>query len=205
MMIDIARQMKRLGITPRRTIRFALWNGEEQGLVGSWKYTMAHADDMDDHLIAGSVDIGSGRITGFWMNGRGEEIQPRLEAALEPVAEEHGPFVYSDDAILGTDNFDFLLHGVANLVAIHESYNYGPNYHAESDTFDKVDTEQLRKNAAIIAAAVLGLANDETASFPQDSRAEVQALIESTPLEATMRDWNIMPAWLAGERGRAED
>jgi len=45
MMIDIARQMKALGIRPKRTIRFALWNGEEQGYFGSWAYTQKHAKE----------------------------------------------------------------------------------------------------------------------------------------------------------------
>ena len=72
MLLDIARQIVRLGIRPARTIRFVLWNGEEQMLVGSWKYTVAHAAELDKHVIAGSVDIGTGRITGFFTGGRPE-------------------------------------------------------------------------------------------------------------------------------------
>ena len=69
MMIDIARQMMKLGIQPKRTIRFALWNGEEQGFFGSHAYTVQHADEMDNHVMAMSVDIGSGGIIGFFTNG----------------------------------------------------------------------------------------------------------------------------------------
>jgi len=42
MVLDIARQMQRLGLVPERTIRFALWSGEEQGLIGSFGYTLSH-------------------------------------------------------------------------------------------------------------------------------------------------------------------
>jgi hypothetical protein len=201
MLIDIARQMSRLGVRPRRTVRFALWNGEEQGFNGSWRYTEAHQEEMEDHVVAASIDIGSGRITGFWTNGRGGELLAPLDRALEPVS-GLGPFEHSDDAIFGTDNFDFLINGVANLVAIHESANYGPNYHAESDTFDKVNQSQLRLNAAIIAAVIYGLANDEALDPPRHSRAQIEELVSSTPLEAEMRDWNVYDAWASGERGR---
>lgn len=90
MMIDIARQMKRLGIRPDRTVHFALWNGEEQGLLGSFGYVKSHTDELDGHLMAGSVDIGCGRITGFFTGGC-EELIPLVERALEPV-EGLGPF-----------------------------------------------------------------------------------------------------------------
>ena len=58
MMIDIARQMKKLNIRPKRTIRFALWNGEEQGYFGSWGYTKSHQAELDDHIMTMSIDIG---------------------------------------------------------------------------------------------------------------------------------------------------
>ena len=84
MVIDIARQIRRLGLTPARTIRFALWNGEEQNLNGSYGYTLTHAAEMDRHVMASSYDIGTGRITGFFTGGRAELI-PVLDRALAPV------------------------------------------------------------------------------------------------------------------------
>ena len=51
MLMDIARQISRLGLQPARTIRFALWNGEEQGLVGSWKYTEQHEAELANHIV----------------------------------------------------------------------------------------------------------------------------------------------------------
>ncbi len=76
MLIDVARQMKRLGIVPRRTIRFALWNGEEQGLNGSRGYVESHAQELDRHVMAASFDIGSGRIGGFFTGGRPSCVPP---------------------------------------------------------------------------------------------------------------------------------
>lgn len=199
LVIDLARQMRRLGLTPRRTIRFALFNGEEQGLFGSWGYTQTHADELDRTVMASSYDIGSGRIGGFFTGGR-PEIHPVLERSLEPVA-GLGPFVHPDLPIVGTDNYDFMMQGVANLVANMASANYGPNYHARSDTFDKVDLKQLRLNAAIAAAVTWGFANDEI-PWRRQSRAEIQELIDSTDLGEQMRTFGLFEAWKNGERGR---
>ncbi|MFQ5351151.1 MAG: M28 family peptidase, partial [Thermoanaerobaculia bacterium] len=120
LVIDVARQIKRLGLEPRRTIRFALWNGEEQGLYGSWAYTQSHRDELDGHVMAASFDTGSGRIRGFLTNARLGDMAAVLDAALEPVA-GLGPFTHTDVAIYGTDHFDFVLEGIAGLVADQES------------------------------------------------------------------------------------
>jgi len=200
-MIDIARQMKRLGIQPVRTVRLALWNGEEQGLVGSYGYAKSHAGEMDGHVMAGSVDIGCGRITGFFTGGR-PEIISTLERTLEPVA-GLGPFQHIDVPIVGTDNFDFMLEGVANIVANHEPATYGPNYHARSDQFHQCDPQQLRLNAAIIAAVVYGFAEADV-TWMRQTRAQIEQLMAASDLEQQMRTFGLWEAWENGSRGRKE-
>jgi hypothetical protein len=113
LMIDVVRQMMRLGLRPARTIRFVLWNGEEQGLNGSLGYTRSHLAEMDRHVVAGAVDIGCGRITGFFTNGRAELVTA-VDRHLAPLS-GLGPFTQINVPIVGTDNFDFLLHLVPNL------------------------------------------------------------------------------------------
>ncbi len=204
MLIDIARQMKKLNIQPKRTIRFALWNGEEQGYFGSWDYTKDHLEEMDKHVMALSVDIGSGAITGFFTNGRGELI-PAVEEVLKPVA-ALGNFTHINAPIVGTDNFDFMLQGVGNLVANHKPQLYGQNYHAVSDTYDKVDLKQLKINSAIIAALALGFSNleDDKITWKRQSRAEIQAMFKKFDLEFTMRMFDVWEPWINGTRGRKE-
>lgn len=202
MLMNIARQITRLGLKPERTIRFALWNGEEQGLVGSWKYAAKHRGELDNHIVAASFDIGSGRTTGFFTGGRPGLIT-LLDDYLTPVA-GLGPFQHADVPVVGTDNFDFMVEGIPNLIAIQSDANYASNYHAESDTFDKVDQYQARLNSAIAAAVIWGFAND-TRRLPRQTRAEVEALIESTDLESQMRNFAVWDDWEAGIRGRQEE
>ncbi len=199
LVIDLARQIKRLGLKPVRTIRFALFNGEEQGLIGSWGYAKTHAAEMDHTVMASSYDIGSGRIIGYFTGGR-PEVAAAVDRALAPV-QGLGPFMQIDAPIVGTDNFDFMMEGVGNLVANQESANYGPNYHARSDTYEKVDLKQLRLNAAIAAAVTYGFATLPI-NYKRQTRAEVVNLINSTDLGVQMKSFNVWNDWANGKRGR---
>jgi hypothetical protein len=198
MVIDIARQIRRLGLRPARTIRFALWNGEEQGLNGSYGYTLNHALELDRHVMASSYDIGTGRITGFFTGGRAD-LLPVVERALNPVA-GLGPFTQVNLPIVGTDNYDFMMQGVPNLVANQESANYGPNYHARSDEFIRADLHQLRQNAAVAAAVTWGFATLDL-SLPRQTAQQVDSLVRNTDLAEQMRSFNVYDAWEAGKRG----
>jgi hypothetical protein len=102
---------------------------------------------------------------------------------------------------VGTDNFDFMMQGVGNLVANQDAANYGPNYHARSDTFDKVDQTQLRLNAAITAAVTWGFANMDV-TWRRQSRSDIERLVASTDLEAQMRSLGVWEDWATGQRGR---
>ena len=198
MVLDIARQIRRLGLKPARTIRFALWNGEEQNLNGSYGYTLSHAAEMTRHVMASSYDIGTGRITGYYTGGR-SELLPVLEQVLAPVR-GLGPFTQVNVPIVGTDNYDFMMQGVPNLVANQESANYGPNYHARSDQFDKADLRQLHLNAAVAAAVTWGFANVDLA-VPRQTAQQVDSLVKNTDLADQMRMFNVYDAWTAGKRG----
>jgi Iap family predicted aminopeptidase len=202
LVIDVARQISRLGLRPRRTIRFALFNGEEQGMNGSWGYVKTHRDELDQHVMASSYDIGSGRITGFFTGGR-PQLVAKVASALTAVR-DLGPFQHVDAPIVGTDNFDFMMEGIANLVANQDSANYGPNYHARTDTFDAVDQRQLRLNAAIAAAVTWGFAEMEF-DWPRQSREQIEALIAGTDLQAQMSMMGLWDPWKRGERGRGRE
>jgi carboxypeptidase Q len=198
MVIDIARQIVRLRLRPARTIRFALWNGEEQNFNGSFGYTLSHAAELDRHVMASSYDIGTGRITGFFTGGRADLV-PVLERALAPVA-ALGPFTHMNVPIVGTDNYDFMMQGVPNLVANQESANYGPNYHARSDEFGRADLRQLRLNAAIAAATTWGFATLDL-SLPRHTAAQVDSMVRNTDLADQMKSFNVYDAWVEGKRG----
>jgi carboxypeptidase Q len=102
---------------------------------------------------------------------------------------------------VGTDNFDFMLHGVANIVGDQEAASYGPNYHARSDTYDKCDIRTLRANAAVAAAVVYFFATTPDA-LPRLTRPQIEALMKRTDLEMQMKSMGMWDGWAGGTRGR---
>jgi hypothetical protein len=199
MVIQVLRAMKALALKPRRTVRFVLFTGEEQGMFGSAGYVLRHAAEMDKHNAVVIFDIGTGRTTGFFLNGR-EELRRPLERALAGVAgleaSENPP-----DGIDGTDNFDFLLSGVPNLVANQDAAPYLPEYHAESDTVDRVNARELRANTAVASALVWALAEDPERFGRRQSRAEVVKLLTDTKLDVQMKAFGQWDDFQSGKRG----
>ena len=189
LVIDVARALRRprpsAASGPRRTVRFMLYTGEEAGLWGSLADARAHRAELDRVRAQIVFDEGSGRTTGFSLGGRAD-LKAAVDAALAPLA-GLGPFTQTVDAFVGTDNYDYLVEGVPTLVANQDGAPYLPDYHAESDTFDKVDLRELRANVAIAGAVTWALADRAEPPAPRQSRAEVEALLKATGLDAQMK------------------
>src|SRR2546430_2260796 len=121
----VTRPIKATGLLPRRTIRFALFSGEEQGTIGSFEYVKAHRAELDRIRAMITYDSGIGRVTGYSLGGR-RDIEAGVREVLKPL-ESWGANNHTYDASFGTDNFDFMLEGVPTLVANQEEANYLPN------------------------------------------------------------------------------
>ena len=200
LVIEAARAIKATGLLPRRTIRFVLFSGEEQGTVGSYEYVRAHRAEMDKIRAMIAFDAGNGRVTGFSLGGR-RDIEPGVGEILKPL-ESWGVNEHTVDASFGTDNFDFLLEGVPNLVANQEVSNYLANYHAASDTLDKVDIRELKLNTALAALTAWGIADRTEPLGKRLTRAELEVLVKETGLDQRMKLLGYWDAWQSGARGR---
>lgn len=200
LVIEAARAVKATGLLPRRTIRFVLFSGEEQGTLGSYAYVKAHRAEMDKIRGMITFDSGVGHVTGYSLGGR-RDIEAGVREILRPL-ESWDVNHHTDDASFGTDNFDFLLEGVPNMVANQVEANYLPNYHAASDTFDKVDMRELKINTVIAALTAWGIADRTEPLGKRLSRAELDVLVKETGLDQQMKTLGYWKAWQSGERGR---
>jgi carboxypeptidase Q len=200
MVIEAARAIKASGLLPRRTIRFILFSGEEQGLLGSWAYVRAHRAEMDKYRGVVIFDAGIGRVTGYSLGGR-HDIEAPISEILKPFA-GWGVDNQTLDATTGTDHLDFLLEGVPTLVANQEVANYLRNYHAASDTFDKVDIRELRLNTVLAAVTAWGIADRSEPIGKRQSRAELEALMKETGLDKELRQLGMWKDFQSGARGR---
>jgi carboxypeptidase Q len=200
MVIDAARTIHASGTIPRRSIRFVLFTGEEQGLLGSAAYAHDHRAELDRMIAAVIFDSGIGKVTGFSVGGR-KDVVPSVRDALEPVA-RLGVKDYTLDVSMDTDNFDFLLEGVPTLVANQDPANYMLNYHAASDTFDKVDIAELKRHVAIAAITAFALADNPARVGTRQSRPELERMFHETGLDQQMKDAGFWQYWQNAERGR---
>jgi carboxypeptidase Q len=200
LVIDAARTIHASGTLPRRSIRFILFTGEEEGLLGSAAYAHDHRAELDRMIAAVIFDSGVGRVTGYSVGGR-KDVVPAVREALDPVA-RLGVKDFTLDVSMDTDNFDFLIEGVPTLVANQEPANYMLNYHAASDTFDKVDITQLKRHVAIAAITAFALADNPTRIGARQSRAELEQMFHETGLDQQMKDAEFWKYWQSSERGR---
>ncbi|MBV9268942.1 MAG: M20/M25/M40 family metallo-hydrolase [Acidobacteriaceae bacterium] len=200
LMIDALRAIRAAGGRPKRTLRFILFSGEEEGLFGSLAYVRAHRKELDNIVAELVLDAGDGAITGVSTQGR-KDVESALRPLLQPFARWKATGI-TNDAELGTDNFDFMLEGVPTLLPNQEPANYLANYHASSDTFDKVDVKQLKINEAIVAGLALELANAPQRIGVRYTRSEIETTFPDTHLDDQMKGFRLWGAWVNGTRGR---
>ena len=200
LVIDALRAIKASGIKPKRTIRFILFSGEEQGLIGSRAYAFAHRHELDKAAGVVIYDTGTGKTTGFILGGRKDV----LDTAKELIA----PLTQFDLKELktgmewGSDHFDFMLEGVPTFMADQQEANYLENYHAVSDTYDKVDFAQLKKNVAEAAALSIGLANLPQKIGPRLTHDQIEQTMRETNSINMLKSDGIWDDWVSGKRGR---
>ncbi|HEU4405784.1 MAG TPA: M20/M25/M40 family metallo-hydrolase [Polyangiaceae bacterium] len=156
--LEAARAVLAAGPRPRRSIRFALWAGEEQGLYGSRAYVKAHAGELDRLVAVVNADHGAGAPRGFWLDAR-----PDLVERLGPLARRLfaglGAGELKDEFHCDTDHCPFVLEGVPTFNLEVDDKIYDDVHHAPSDTFDKVREADLAAGAACVATAAYALAD----------------------------------------------
>jgi Zn-dependent M28 family amino/carboxypeptidase len=200
LVVDALRAIKASGVKPKRTIRFILFSGEEQGLIGSRAYAVAHRHELDRAAGVIIYDSGTGKTTGFSVGGR-KDIVETAKQLIAPLAQ----FDVKDlktEMEWGTDHFDFMLEGVPTFVADQDEANYLENYHAISDTYDKVDFPQLKKHVAEAAALSIGLANLPEKIGPRLTHDQIEQTMRDTNSVDLLKADGIWDDWVSGKRGR---
>src|ERR1700751_2054604 len=203
LVIDALRTIKASGLKLRRTIRFILFSGEEEGMMGSRAYAVAHRNELDKVAGVAVIDSGTGRITGFDLGGR-KDMADKMAAIVAPLKQFDATQLKTDDVEWGTDHYDFLLEGVPTLVAEQEEGNYLPNYHATSDTYDKVDIPQLKRHVAEMTVVAYGIANARERVGPRLTRPQIDKILRDTHSDEQMKLLGIWAEWESGKRGRAK-
>jgi len=200
LVVDALRAIKASGVVPKRTIRFVLFSGEEQGLLGSRAYAFGHRPELDKAAGVIIYDSGTGKTTGFSVGGR-KDILFTAKQLIAPLAQFDVKDV-KPNMEWGMDHFDFMLEGVPTFAADQEEANYLENYHAVSDTYDKVDFPQLKKHVAEAAALAIELANLPQKIGPRLTHDEIEQTMRDTNTVDMLKADGIWDDWVSGRRGR---
>ena len=160
--LDAARILKAIGAEPRRTIRVALWSGEEQGLYGSRAYVSKHFGNPDDTDIGTTPeyetfsayfnqDYGPGQYRGIWLQ-ENEHVRQIFKAWMEPF-HDMGMTTISLQGVGSTDHVPFDDIGLPAFQFLQARVG-GTGGHTNLDFFDTLPIEDLMKNAVIMASFV---------------------------------------------------
>ncbi len=154
--LEAARAMEKLGLKPKRTIRFVLFSGEEQGLNGSRAYVAAHTSELPKMSAALIDDIGTGKIISFGLmeNYQDAEIMQAVVAPLRSL----GMLEISERKLGGSDHASFDAAGVPGFYGIQEPAQYFQTHHSQADTFDQAHEADLIQGAQVMAVTAYNIA-----------------------------------------------
>ena len=166
-MMEAARILKTLGVKPRRTIRVALWSGEEEGLLGSIAYVKEHFGSFEDpkpgyEKFGGyfNIDSGTGRVRGAGVFGPPEAAKI-LREILAPFKDDGvvGAATTRSRRLGGSDNTSFNQAGLPGIGMGQDPIEYGTHtWHTNLDTYERILEDDVKKDAMVIAWSVYQLA-----------------------------------------------
>ncbi|MCF0159852.1 MAG: M20/M25/M40 family metallo-hydrolase, partial [Bacteroidaceae bacterium] len=166
-MMEAMRIIKALGVSPRRTIRIALWGGEEQGLYGSRGYLQNYLyNQKENKKLAGydnfalylNMDNGSGRFRGIYLE-QNDLAVPYFKTWSSAI-ESLGFKTLSPRTTGSTDHVTFDRVGLPAFQFIQDELEYDRTYHTNMDTFERLSLDDLKIDAAMVAWLALSAAND---------------------------------------------
>ncbi len=157
--LEAARALKKLGVKPKRTIRFVLFTGEEQGLNGSKAYVAKHQEELKKISAVLVHDSGTGKVLTVGLMGN-YGARETMDRALYPLAraKEIGlaePTLRSED---GSDHVPFDEAGVPGFWCVQEVADYDKTHHSQADTLERVSWDDLTEGAQVLAVFAYNVA-----------------------------------------------
>lgn len=155
--LGAADSILRSGQRPRRTIRFVLFTGEEQGLDGSFAYIKQHHAEMANHLGDLILDAGQGAVKGFQLGGRDDLVE-----AFEPFVKSLAniqTLTVDDKVESGTDTLPFSIEGLPGINLNQDTTEYQYTHHSAADALEAQKPEVLAQNSMLMALAAYWIAD----------------------------------------------
>jgi len=180
--LEIGRALMSLGKAPRRSVRLALWGGEEEGVLGSYAYTQTHRRELDKCVAVLNTDNGAGHPKGWKVEGR-EDLKKAMQPWSDGLLKDLSGGDLSLDATYDTDHGPFVLQGIPALDLWVDMTKYMEIHHKSSDTLDKVDGLDFKAGEAIVAVTAYTIAQGETPIAPHIDHQAVGEILKKAKLE----------------------
>ncbi|MDQ3687583.1 MAG: M20/M25/M40 family metallo-hydrolase [Acidobacteriota bacterium] len=207
--MEAVRILKALNLQPRRTVRIALWSGEEQGLFGSRAYVAEHFGTLGDGSATTSttammggqspkvnpkpghekfsvyfnLDNGTGKIRGVYLQGN-EAVRPVFRGWLAPFR-EMGATTLSISNTSGTDHLSFDAVGLPGFQFIQDEIEYETRtHHSNQDVFDRIQADDMKQASAIMAAFIYNAAMTDE-KLPRKPMVSPTTTITTRPTNST--------------------
>lgn len=184
--LEVARAMIASGKPPRRSVRFALWAGEEQGLLGSYAYTQMHKKELAKCVAVLNTDNGPGHPKGWKVEGR-TDLKQAMQPWSDGLLKDLSGGDLSMETTYDTDHGPFVLQGIPALDLWVDLTKYLEVHHKSSDTFDKVDALDFKAGEAIVAATAWAIAESEKHIAPHIDHEAVGEIIQNAKLEDLLK------------------
>jgi hypothetical protein len=155
--LESARILARCGTAPKRTIRFILFSGEEQGLHGSRAYVQKHKEELKKCSAALVHDTGTGKVTGLGLGGR--PLAQKTLGAEVGWLKDLGVTDFTRRSMGGSDHMSFAGAGVPGLMFIQDIAGYGFTHHSQADTLDRAIAANLEQGATVMSVIAMRIAN----------------------------------------------
>ena len=201
LVIEAARDIQLTGIRPRRSIRFVLFGEGLHRMDGAWNYVRMHRDELYHASGAIIFSAAANPIAGFALNGR-HDIEPGVREALQPIY-AMGITHHTFDVPLEKYSLDFILEGIPTLVAPSKEASNSLVDIVSASSSEKFDLPELKRNTAIAAVTVFGIAERAEPIGPRQSRADIESLLKATGLEDQMKAADLWLLWESDQRGRS--
>ena len=156
-LLEAARVLRKLDLKPKRTLRFILFSGEEQGLNGSRAYVEAHKEEMARVSAVLVHDSGTGRVETIALQGN-PQVYDIVGKIVRPLRQMIGLEELSLRSIGGSDHASFNRAGVPGFFCQQERATYNQTHHSQADTFDKAIREDLLNGAQVLAVFAYNVA-----------------------------------------------
>src|SRR5438874_365725 len=190
----------RSGMKPRRTIRFVLFTGEEQGLDGSFAYVKQHQSELANHLGDLVLDEGQGPVSEFQMGGRDD-----LVASFQPFSESlaHIREIKVNEKVeSGTDTLPFSMAGLPGINMNQDSPDYKYTHHSAADALEAVKPDVLTQNATLMALTAFWIADRPDRFAMPRSRQRTAKMLRAQHQYEMLKAFHLWPFGDLGTEGK---